>query len=426
MMRKPGCDAFRTWRATAGLGWPARRAKPARSNGSLSSFGHVRETNYGRVFDVRVKSQAENLAYTDLGLEPHTDNPYREPPPGAQVLHCLAASQVGGESRLVDGQGAAEALRRDDPDAFAILTRTPVRFEWSDHTTTLRAEAPIIALDGENAFVAIRYNHRSFKAIRASAGERDGWRRAYRKLAAVINAPENGVEFKLAAGEMVLIDNRRILHGRRAYVNGQSHERHLQGAYADMDGLLSTLAKLTAQEAARRVDGLEAIFASEAMGRSYGERLSVREHLLQAADLATLAGCSQPLVAASLLHDLGWALADEETAHEEVAAAYLEPIFGPSVSEPVRWHVQAKRYLVAREVGYREQLSDASRQTLERQGGPLSVAEAGAFEDLPAFAQAIALRRMDDQAKQVGRPVRPFADYRRVLRRLAAEHAGRA
>ena len=108
------------------------------------------------------------------------------------------------------------------------------------------------------------------------------------------------------------------------------------------------------------MDGLEAIFASEAMGRSYGERLSVREHLLQAADLATLAGCSQPLVAASLLHDLGWALADEETAHEEVAAAYLEPIFGPSVSEPVRWHVQAKRYLVAREVGYREQLSDAS------------------------------------------------------------------
>ena len=91
-------------------------------------MGRVAETNYGRVFDVRSVAQPENLAYSDLGLGLHTDNPYREPVPGFQVLHALIASPDGGESLFGDGFAIAEQLRATHPDAFAVLTRTAVPF----------------------------------------------------------------------------------------------------------------------------------------------------------------------------------------------------------------------------------------------------------------------------------------------------------
>ena len=87
---------------------------------------------------------ATDLAYTSLPLDPHTDNPYRCPVPGVQLLHCLANETSGGLSTLVDGFAAAEALRARDKAAFEVLTRTPVRFRYRDDTTDLVASAPPI------------------------------------------------------------------------------------------------------------------------------------------------------------------------------------------------------------------------------------------------------------------------------------------
>src|SRR5439155_16737294 len=92
-------------------------------------FGYVRETNYGRLFDVRTVVDPTNLAYTGLGLGAHTDNPYRDPTPTLQLLHCLASSADGGENTLVDAFRVAQDLPRDD---FELLARLPIRFRYAD------------------------------------------------------------------------------------------------------------------------------------------------------------------------------------------------------------------------------------------------------------------------------------------------------
>jgi gamma-butyrobetaine dioxygenase len=395
-------------------------AEPGELERFILAFGRIRETNYGRLFDVVVKPAAENLAYTDLGLEAHTDNPYRQPVPGVQVLHCLQAGAEGGENRLVDGFGVAEALRRDDPEAFAILSRTPVRFAWSDGETFLSDEAPVIGLDAAGEVRSLRYNHRSFRAIAAAdAVLRDAWRDAYAKLAALVNAPDVGVELKLQAGELLVMDNGRLLHARLAFKSAPAAVRHLQGAYADHDGVYSTLARLNRAEADRRVAEVEALFASPAMDDGYGERISIREHMLQGGELAARRGLGIELAAAALLHDIGWGPHAQGAAHEAFAADFLEPRLGRAVSEPIRLHVAAKRYLVARALAYAERLSQASIDTLARQGGPFTPAEADAFEALPEFEAALALRRIDDDAKLVDAVTRPFSDYRAMLTHLA-------
>ena len=94
-------------------------------------FGHVRETNYGRHFEVRTEVNPSNLAFTGLGLQAHTDNPYRDPVPTVQVLHCLESSAAGGENMVVDGFAAALRLRAEDPEGFDLLANHCARFEYA-------------------------------------------------------------------------------------------------------------------------------------------------------------------------------------------------------------------------------------------------------------------------------------------------------
>jgi len=96
-----------------------------------SLFGYVRETNYGRHFEVRTEVNPSNLAFTGLGLQAHTDNPYRDPVPTLQILYCLENSAAGGENMVVDGFRAAERLRAKSPRGFDLLTRYCARFEYA-------------------------------------------------------------------------------------------------------------------------------------------------------------------------------------------------------------------------------------------------------------------------------------------------------
>jgi len=207
-------------------------------------FGFVRETNYGRLFDVVVVDKPQNLAFTAIGLGNHTDNPYRDPVPQLQLLHCLEAAAEGGESVVVDGFAAADRLRREAPDAFALLTRRPVPFRYVEPgKVDLRSKAPLIELDAEGALAAVRYNNRSIAPFDLDADEIEPFYDAYRRFGRLLHDPELTVGFRLAPGDLFLVDNQRVLHGRRGFSTGR---RWLQGCYADKDGLTSTLFSLEA------------------------------------------------------------------------------------------------------------------------------------------------------------------------------------
>jgi gamma-butyrobetaine dioxygenase len=204
-------------------------------------FGFVRETNYGRLFDVKTVVNPTNLAYTSLGLGAHTDNPYRDPTPTLQLLHCLASSADGGENTLVDSFRVAQDM---PPDDFDVLARTPIRFRYADADTDLEAETPVISVDARGGVQAVHYNTRSAQPFRLPADTVGRYYEAYQRFGRMLEAPEYRIQFKLGAGDLFIVDNLRVMHGRTGYA-ASGGERHLQGCYADRDGLRSTLAVLS-------------------------------------------------------------------------------------------------------------------------------------------------------------------------------------
>ena len=155
---------------------------------------------------------------------------------------------------------------------------------------------------------------------------------------------------------------------------------------------------------------IEAAFTRRG-AESYGEGVTQLEHALQTGWLAERAGASPALVSAALLHDIGHMLhrlpediAEQgiDAQHESIGSAWLSRHFGPEVSEPVRLHVEAKRYLSAAEPGYFDRLSEASKLSLRLQGGPHRPEAAQHFLDLPFAEAAVQVRRWDDEAKILG------------------------
>ncbi|MEV6924362.1 phosphonate degradation HD-domain oxygenase [Dactylosporangium sp. NPDC051485] len=178
------------------------------------------------------------------------------------------------------------------------------------------------------------------------------------------------------------------------------------------------------------MDELRRLFGSDGAREYLGEPVTQAEHMLQAAALAERAGAPDALVAAALLHDVGHfhgvltgadLMAGTDNRHSDTGADWLAQWFGPEVCEPVRLHVAAKRYLCAVEPGYHDRLSEASKYTLGVQGGPMSAQEAQRFAAHPYAADAVALRRWDEQAKDPSAEVPDFAQYQGLLQRLARE-----
>ena len=147
------------------------------------------------------------------------------------------------------------------------------------------------------------------------------------------------------------------------------------------------------------VEAIGELFAGPGANAYLGEPVTIGTHMLQAGALAEAAGADRPLLAAALLHDVGHLREETDARHGEAGATWLSQWFGEAVTEPVRLHVAAKRYLCAVEPGYFGLLSAESVRTLARQGGPMTAAEASAFEALPYAVDAVAVRRWDDEAK---------------------------
>ena len=171
------------------------------------------------------------------------------------------------------------------------------------------------------------------------------------------------------------------------------------------------------------VDEALALYARKG-SLAYGEGVTMIEHGLQAAYLAEQEDAGPAMIAAALLHDIGHLLHSlpEDVAdlgidsqHESLASAWLSQYFPTAVSEPVRLHVAAKRYLCAVEPGYMAALSSASQLSLRLQGGPMSEAEAARFAGERFSADAVRLRRWDDLAKVPARKTPGLDHYRAIL-----------
>lgn len=199
-----------------------------------SRFGFVRRTNFGVLFDVRSVPDSNDLAYRSIALGAHTDNPYREPVPGIQLLHCLVNETSGGLSTLVDAIAVTDRMREVDPEGLQLLIDVPVRFTFRDDQTVLESRRPVVAVDHDGAVTGLHYSPKLDHVPLMSVERTQAYQRARLLLSTLLADPEFEITFRLDAGEAMIFSNDRVLHGRTSYDTGEGR-RHLQGCYIDHD-----------------------------------------------------------------------------------------------------------------------------------------------------------------------------------------------
>jgi gamma-butyrobetaine dioxygenase len=242
------------------IGWSAEEAEPGAVLAFLDAFyrygyvvfrntpttegtvrrvcdrlGYISGNNFGWVFDVRAEARPTDLAYTPIALLAHTDQPYRRPVPGIQLLHCLVNDSPGGDSTLADGLAAAEALRTADPDAFAACVAIEMEFRYDMVSDTVVGRGPLIEYDRWGRFRQVRLNTKLDAPLPPADGDLDAFYRGRRWLTDWLNDSAHQVTFRLEPGDVMFMDNLRVMHGRTAF-DTSTGMRHLQGAYIDHDG----------------------------------------------------------------------------------------------------------------------------------------------------------------------------------------------
>lgn len=223
-------------------GFAIVRGVPLELDGGLdfaALIGPIRVTNWGGMADVKAIANAYDLTMTPRHLEPHSDNPYRDPVPGYILLHCLVNDADGGDSTIVDGFAAAERLRLADPAAFDVLRTTEVTFRYHDQTAFLEHRAPLIQCNAAGHVVQVRYNNRTELVDALPPEELDAYYAARAAFWALI-APQSllTLRFRLQPGELMVMDNYRLLHGRTGYTL-ETGSRHMRQCYMDRDTLQS-------------------------------------------------------------------------------------------------------------------------------------------------------------------------------------------
>ena len=199
-----------------------------------NSIGSIRRTNFGEFFNVKSKPNPNDLAYTSLALAPHTDNPYRNPVPCIQMLHCIENEVSGGLSTLVDGYTVTEKLKKDFRNFYNILTEVKVRFQFIDQSVILEDWAEMIQLNEEREFKQVRFSPRLDFVPLMEKNKLELFYSARKKISELYNSDQYRVEFKLNPGDLLMMDNYRLLHGRTSYDANQGN-RFLQGCYIDYD-----------------------------------------------------------------------------------------------------------------------------------------------------------------------------------------------
>ncbi|MBO6758829.1 MAG: TauD/TfdA family dioxygenase [Roseibium sp.] len=202
-------------------------------------LGHVRPSYFGLVFEVKTHINPTNLAFTAKALELHTDLPSEDAAPGVQFLHCRANSVIGGDSLFVDGLAVAEAFRAAHPDAFQLLAHTDVPYYCEHETFDMRARQRVIELDDEGAVSGVTISQHQADIFDLPQHDLDRYYPAFCRFGRMLQEDRFLMRFRLNAGECIVFDNHRIVHGRAGYT-ASSGDRHLRGCYIDRGEMRST------------------------------------------------------------------------------------------------------------------------------------------------------------------------------------------
>ena len=209
-------------------------------------IGAIRETHFDRIFDVISKADGDSNAYTSEYLAAHTDIPTREAPPGIQILHSRVANAEGGESLMTDGFKVAQDIEQEFPDYYKTLTTTKWCYANRAGPKASRWEAPTIGLDDLGKLLEIRMLPFSRAPLQGSFEDIQKAYAALRCYMVKANSPEYQMRFSFKAGDLIIFDNRRILHGRAAFFPSTG-DRSLRGTYLDRDDVFSKIRQLQRQ-----------------------------------------------------------------------------------------------------------------------------------------------------------------------------------
>lgn len=213
-------------------------------------FGYVLPSAYGQSFAIKSRGKPNNLAFSSLGLQLHTDLPYCHSVPPIQLFHCIQQAHLGGGNIFVDGFRVAERLRARAPQLFDKLATTPVRFQDTTPSWKLNAEHNTIEVDSDGKVLKVNFNERardSWHQWNETDGflDVDAFYRALAEFEAMLEDPQEALHIKLESGEMSVIDNWRLLHSREGFEG----DRWLEGGYVTWEQVHSLWRVLAAKDA---------------------------------------------------------------------------------------------------------------------------------------------------------------------------------
>ena len=209
-------------------------------------IGHVRPTFFGEFFDVKTHINPTNLAYTAKALEMHTDTPAEDMAPGVQFLHCRANSVEGGDSLFLDGAAVAQDLRAERPQDFKLLSETLIPYYCEHDAYDMRSRQRVIELDDHGEVSGVTISQHMADVFDLPQQFLDAYYPAFCRFGRMLQAPKYLMRFRLSAGECIVFDNHRIVHGRASYT-AESGDRHLRGCYTDRGEMRSAYRALTTQ-----------------------------------------------------------------------------------------------------------------------------------------------------------------------------------
>jgi gamma-butyrobetaine dioxygenase len=207
-------------------------------------FGYIRASFFGDFFDVKTHINPTNLAFTASALEFHTDLPAEDIAPGIQYLHCIANSVEGGDNLFLDGVAVANDFRVQYPDEFKLLTETEIPFFCEHDNFDMRARQHVIELDPNGDVSGVTISGHMEDIFDHSQEFLDSYYPAYCRFGRMMHSEKYVMRFRLKAGECIVFDNHRIVHGRDSYT-ASSGDRHLKGCYTDRGEMRSTFRALT-------------------------------------------------------------------------------------------------------------------------------------------------------------------------------------
>ncbi|MCA0946298.1 TauD/TfdA family dioxygenase [Salipiger pacificus] len=213
---------------------------------TVNLIGQVRPTFFGDYFDVKTHINPTNTAYTAAALELHTDTPAEEHAPGVQFLHCRANTVQGGGSLYSDGVAVANDFRRRDPEGFRLLSEVEIPFYCEHDTYDMRSRQTVIELDQHGEVSGLTISQHMLDIIDLDQALLDDYYPAFCRFGRMLQEEKYMMRFVMKAGECMVFDNHRIVHGRAAY-SATSGDRYLRGCYADRAEMRSTYRALVSE-----------------------------------------------------------------------------------------------------------------------------------------------------------------------------------